>query len=191
VTRALAGISIVALLSVPGFGQTAEKPAAFDIADMHVSPHVTNPFMRGGVLRGDRYTVRTATMVDLISAAYGVDSAKVQGGPRWLDTDRFDIIAKAPASTPRETVKAMLQTLLADRFKLKVHTDSKPLPVFALSVGRGKPQLKPSDGSGDSGCRPQPPQNPQPAVIPLSWFPATTEPWSNWRKICATWQGAI
>jgi|SRR5579864_5856366 len=91
-------VSAVALLSGVAFGQATEPPA-FDLADVHASRHVTNPFMRGGVLRGGRYDVRTASMVDLITTAYGVDAEKVQGG---LDVDRFDIIAEAPADTPPE-----------------------------------------------------------------------------------------
>jgi uncharacterized protein (TIGR03435 family) len=105
-------------------------------------------------------------MVDLISTAYGVDGDKVAGGPSWLDTDRFDIIAKAPNSTSPETLKLMLQALLAERFKLVVHKDTKPMPAFVLSVGKGKPKLKEAaEGSGKGGCEGQP-QNPQPGAIP-------------------------
>src|ERR1051326_7070188 len=110
--RSSTGFIIAALGLSAAFGQTADKPSAFDLADVHSSPHVINPFMRGGVLRGGRYDVRTASMVDLISTAYGIDRDKVQGGPSWLDTDRFDIAAKAPANTPPETVRLMLQSLL-------------------------------------------------------------------------------
>ena len=166
-TRVWTCVRIAALSSGLAFGQAAETPPAFDLADVHVSPHVTNPYMRGGVLRGGRYDVRTASMLNLISAAYGVDAEKVIGGPSWLDTDRFDIAAKAPANTPMETVRLMLQTLLADRFKLKVHMDSKPVPVLALSMGKGKPKLKESDGSASSGCQGQQ-QNPQPGTIPYN-----------------------
>jgi uncharacterized protein (TIGR03435 family) len=91
-------------------------------------------------------------MVDLIANAWGVDPDKVVGGPNWLEFDRFDILATAPAkSTPAE-LRAMLQTLLADRFKLVVHIDKKELPTYALTMGK-KSQLKESDGSGDSGCQ--------------------------------------
>jgi hypothetical protein len=55
-------------------------------------------------------------MVDLIATAYGVDQSYVQGGPNWLERDRFDVIAKAPAGTPPATLKLMLKSLLADRF---------------------------------------------------------------------------
>lgn len=166
-TRALTCLRILVLVSAAVFGQAAETPPAFDLADVHSSPHVTNPYMRGGVLRGGRFDVRTASMVDLISYAYGVDAVKVQGGPSWLDTDRFEIIAKAPAKTPPETVKLMVQTLLEDRFKLKVHMDTKPMPAFVLSVGKAKPKLKESNGDGNSGCQGQP-QNAAPGTVPYN-----------------------
>src|SRR5581483_1330777 len=70
--------------------------------------------------------------------------------------DRFDVIAKAAPATPRETANLMLQSLLKDRFKLVVHPDMRPLPGFVLSMGKGKPKLKESDGTGQSGCQSQP-----------------------------------
>ena len=165
--RAFAAISFVAFLSGVAFGQSASSTPAFEIADVHASARSTNPFVSGGVLRGGRYELRKATMVDLIRFAYGVDADKVIGGPSWLETDRFDVIALAPPTTSPETVKQMLQALLADRFKLTVHTDSKSLPTFALTVGKGKPKLKESDGSGNQGCQPQQ-QAPQPGAVPYA-----------------------
>jgi uncharacterized protein (TIGR03435 family) len=91
-------------------------------------------------------------MLDLIRTAYGVDADKVLGGPNWLDGDRFDVVAKAPAGSTPDAMKLMLQTLLADRFKLVVHNDTRPMPAYALTVGK-KPQLKQADGTGDSGCK--------------------------------------
>ncbi len=67
-------------------------------------------------------------MLDLIRIAYGVDASKIVGGPSWLELDRFDVAGKAPESIPPETIKLMLQALLADRFKLALHKDTRPLP---------------------------------------------------------------
>src|ERR1039458_2974886 len=153
--RTLACLGLVALLSGAAFSQSAETPPAFEVADVHVSIHGTNQFMRGGVLRGTRYELLTATMVDLIKTAYGIDDYKVIGGPSWLEMDRFDVIAKAPPSTPLETLQTMLQALLADRFKLKVHNYTKPLSAYALTLGKRRLELKEADGSGDTGCQPQ------------------------------------
>jgi uncharacterized protein (TIGR03435 family) len=165
--RAFAGISFVALLSGVVFGQSTETTPRFEAADVHVRARTTNPnpFMTGGVLRGGRYDLRNATMVDLIRTAYGVDPDSVLGGPNWLETDRFDVIAKAPPSTSSETVKVMLQALLADRFKLTLHKDTKPIPTYALTVGKGKQNMKEASGQGTPGCQPQPP-NPAPGAIP-------------------------
>ncbi len=165
--QVLAGLSFFALLSGAAWAQAT----VFDVADVHVSPKTLTPNMSGGVLRGTRFEMRQATMVDLVRVAYGVDADKVLGGPSWLEVDRFDVFAKAPAGTPPETVKLTLQALLADRFKLVVRQETKPMPAFVLSMGKGKPKLKEADGSGDPGCRPQPQTAPpEPGVIPLNLF---------------------
>ena len=170
--RALGSVSVLALFSAAVFGQAAQTPATlanFDVADVHVRAHSTNPapFMSGGVLRGGRYDLRNATMLNLISVAYGADPETVLGGPNWLDRNRFDIIAKAPASTPPATVELMLQSLLADRFKLVIHKDTKPVATYALTVGTGKPKLKAASGQGAAGCNFQQ-DNPQPGAVPLT-----------------------
>src|SRR5271169_4587636 len=100
--RIFAAIGVVFLVSPALFAQSSDPRPGFDTADVHSSPHTTFPFMQGGVLRGDRYVVKNATMVDLISTAYGVDVEKVVSGPNWLELDRFDILAKAPPTTSPE-----------------------------------------------------------------------------------------
>ncbi len=135
---------------------TAQARPQFDIADVHVSAASTgaNQALRGGGIRAGMYQIQTATMLDLVKTAYGMDADKVLGGPSWLELDRYDVFAKAPASTSADTANLMLQSLLADRFKLVLHRDSRPLPGFALTVGKnGAPKLKKADGSGSSGCK--------------------------------------
>jgi uncharacterized protein (TIGR03435 family) len=163
--RPFAYIGLAALLSVRVFGQAPDAKPAFEIADVHPSPHSMQPFMQGGFLHGDRYVLKQATMVDLISTAYSVEADNVQGGPNWLELDRFDIIAKAPPATPQATLKLMLQTLLADRFKLMVHNDTKPMDAFVLSEGSGKPKLKEADGSGAPECQQQIGPPPEPGKV--------------------------
>ncbi len=107
--------------------------------------------MRGGFVRGSRYELRTATMLDLIRTAYGVDPINVTGGPSWLEADRFDVIAKAPPGSTSETLELMLQSLLAERFRLVVHQDTKTISGYALTMVKRNPQMKPSDGSAGSG----------------------------------------
>jgi len=166
--RAFAGLGFVALLAGAAFAQSTNPAPTFEVADVHSSARSTNPFFSGGVLRGGRYELRKATMVDLIRTAYDVDADKVLGGPAWLETDRFDVMALAPPATSPETVKLMLQALLADRFKLTLHKDDKSLPTFALKAGSGKPKMKESDASGSPGCQPVQGPPPQPGEVPYA-----------------------
>ncbi len=163
--RTFVGTTVLAMLASSVFAQStaptaaaAVAPPAFEIADVHVSPHRSFPFADGGSLHGDRYVFRQATVLDLISTAYGLDPANVQGGPSWLETDRFDIAAKAPPGTTQAALKLMLRSLLAERFKLVTHTGSAPMPAYVLTVGPGgKPKLKESEGTAETGCVPEPP----------------------------------
>src|SRR5262245_29952610 len=84
------------------FGQSSDKTLAFEIADVHTSKPSIIPQMSGGILRGTRYEIRNASMVDLIKTAYDVEPEKVVGGPAWLESDRFDVIARTPAGTTPE-----------------------------------------------------------------------------------------
>jgi uncharacterized protein (TIGR03435 family) len=165
--RPFAPISLLLLLfsgtvfaQAPSSQATPAEPLpAFDLADVHPNRQVLtlltalNGGNRGAVLRtSGRYEFMNATMVDLIRTAYNVDADKVLSGPRWLETDRFDIIAQAPPKTSPDTARLMLQALLADRFKLVLHKDLHPLPTYSLSVAKGGHKLKASDGSGEPGC---------------------------------------
>jgi uncharacterized protein (TIGR03435 family) len=158
---AISRVATLALWCVTTFGQT------FEAADVHVSPLARNPytFASGGVLRGGRYDLRKATLLDLIRTAWSVDPDTIVGGPEWLELDRFDVSAKAPAETPPQTIRLMLRALLRDRFKLAVHEDTRPMPAFALTAGRNKPKLTESSGSGPAGCEFQPQQGPNGSVF--------------------------
>jgi uncharacterized protein (TIGR03435 family) len=149
---------IVAGIGFAAIGLLAQGRPGFEAADVHRSARAMNPytFISCGVLRGARYDLRKATMLDLIRIAYGVDPERVLGGPNWLEFDRFDIAAKAPPSSPPETIRLMLQSLLADRFKLVLHKDTKPIPAYALTPGKGSLKLKPAAGDGNPECRYQP-----------------------------------
>src|SRR5687768_11912046 len=98
-------LTLVALVTLSSavFAQTAPQTAAFAAADISLRTRTgtTNqPTMTGGVLRGGRYDLRNATMLDLIATAYSVsDRDLIVGGPAWLERNRFDIAAKAPQET--------------------------------------------------------------------------------------------
>jgi len=134
---------------------SAAAPAAalkFEAADVHASPHVSEPWMDGPHLEGDRYVVLQATMADLIANAYSMDTANVKGGPSWLEYNRYDIDAKTAPATSGADQKLMLRAILAERFKLAVHNGTAPMPAYVLKTEKDKPKMKPSDASGDARC---------------------------------------
>jgi uncharacterized protein (TIGR03435 family) len=170
--RALVLTILTSIVCARAYGQSRESTDTFEIADVHVSPRSTTPLMRTSI-RSGRYELHNAAMVDLIRTAYGIDADKVLGGPTWLEYDRFDVFAKIPAKVPPpDALKQMLQSLLADRFKLVVHKDSKPVAGFVLSSGKSKPKLKEADAAGETGCKRQPPPAPTPGVptVPLTTY---------------------
>src|SRR5689334_20336164 len=136
--RVCASLRLLALLSGAAFAQSDETAPKFEAADIHPSGRAVGalpPIMRGPFYSSGRYEVRFATMLDLVKTAYGVEPEKVFGGPNWLEMDRFDVIALAPAGSTAESRRRMLQSLLADRFKLVVHNDTKPMAANALTAG--------------------------------------------------------
>jgi uncharacterized protein (TIGR03435 family) len=153
-TKRTLGTILAACAGWLAFGQTGEPLPNFEAADLHPSAKSVNAFARPSPVRNGRYEIKNATMVDLVRIAYGFDADKIVGGPNWLELDRFDLAAKVPANTTPETQKQMMQALLEDRFHLAVKKETRPLPTFALTVGK-KPQLKEAEGTEDAGCHPK------------------------------------
>lgn len=131
--RLLLALGIASLCSDLLVGQAPAPRPSFEVSGIQVSTR-PRPGMRGGLLRGTRYEIRNANMVDLIRTAYDVQPEKITGGPSWLEWNRFDIAATAPEGTPPARVREMLKTLLAERFKLVVREDQVPVTALALKV---------------------------------------------------------
>ena len=142
---------------------TSSTAASFELADVRPSAPGAITVMRGGAPRAGRYELRTATMVDLIRTAFAVDADKVVGGPHWLELDRFDVVAKVPASATRESVRPMLQALLAERFGLAVRQEVADIDGYALVRGT-EPKLRASAGGPSTGCQQQLQTSPAPGA---------------------------
>jgi uncharacterized protein (TIGR03435 family) len=93
---------------------------------------------------GGRFAARGYTLVLLMQRAYGVMDWNVSGGPGWIRTDRYDVTAKAnvAGNLTEAQLRPMLQKLLAERLKLRLHKDSKEMSGYALVVGKGGPKVK-------------------------------------------------
>ena len=119
---------------------------------------------------GGRFSATNARIRMLVSLAYNVRNFQISGGPAWLDTDGFDIAAKA--ADPKVTIdglRPMLQSLLEDRFQLKVRRETKEVPVYALTLPKGSSKLPEAK---EGGCQEMTPGKPLPPPTP-GQFPPT------------------
>jgi uncharacterized protein (TIGR03435 family) len=142
---------LIVVLPCAGFGQPASHPPEFEVAEVRLN-NSGQLGVQGGILSGGQVSVRNIPIKELIVQAY--KAAGITGGPNWLDSERFDIIAKAPPNTSQETLLLMLQTLLTERFKLAIHREQKTTTVYALVAGKGGFKLQPAAGSGPPKCSP-------------------------------------
>jgi len=85
--------------------------------------------------------------------AYGVEEPRILGGPKWLDEARYNIEAKAAGPAGDSDLEMMLQSLLAERFKLAFHRERRALSGYALVVGKSRLKAKPSEPDADSWTR--------------------------------------
>jgi len=95
---------------------------------------------------GGRFRATGAPLNALIQLAYGVKDFQVSGRPKWADSESdesYDVVAQPAAGVTlnRDQVKVAIQALLADRFKLKFHRETKDLPIYSLVVGKNGPKL--------------------------------------------------
>lgn len=166
--RVLASAGLIVLLSASAAAQTApastpQTSPVFDVADVHSISSSSGTAMRGGFIPGGLYELHTASLLDLIRTAYGVEADAIFGGPSWLDSDRFEIIAKTEPNSTAANRELMLRALLADRFKLVVHKEDKPQDVFVLTIGK-RALMNESAGGGPSDCKPPEDNKPQPYI---------------------------
>ena len=139
-------LTVVAILSAASASaqdDRGKKKAAFEVASIKPA----EPGQRGARVEfdaGGRYVAKNITAKMLIQQAYGVRDFQIVGAPSWVGNERLDIIAKPESGTDlnRESLKSMMQGLLADRFKISAHKETKELPVYSLVVGKNGPKLK-------------------------------------------------
>jgi uncharacterized protein (TIGR03435 family) len=171
----LSALAIFLGLASAAFAQTdISKLPSFEVASVKVSeplPSGVMMFRMGGGLGNvdpGRIDNKGITLKALISSAYGVKDYQVEG-PSWLENERYDVMATIPKDADKDQVKLMMQRLLAERFKLTLHRESKPLNVYTLSVAKGGPKLKEVDPSTlpappTPGSMPPPPPPPPPGA---------------------------
>jgi uncharacterized protein (TIGR03435 family) len=136
--------------------QTTQSPdrgaPAFEVASVKVN----RTGAPGGsfVMPPGRFTATNIPLTVLITNAYQLSFFQVVGGPDWATTDRFDIVAKAPDGAPPEQTRAMVRTLLKERFKLAVHMETRETPLYALVKARADDRLGPNLKRSTMDCAP-------------------------------------
>jgi len=106
-------------------------------------------------VQGTRVDIGFLSLAELIPAAFKVKSYQVSG-PDWIKGERFDILAKMPDGSNKDQMPEMLQALLAERFHLKVHHETREDNVYALVVAKGGPKLKEAEADPVSPAEPAP-----------------------------------
>jgi len=147
VMKRILPLGVCLAIAGTAFGQAPAAAPAFEVASIKPAPPMTPAMITSGKMHvgmkidAARVDIGFLSLMDLICKAYEVKQYQVTG-PSWLSTERFDIVAKMPEGATKEQVPKMLQTLLAERFKLQIHREKKDQPVYALVVGKGGPKLK-------------------------------------------------
>jgi uncharacterized protein (TIGR03435 family) len=147
-----------AVLGVPAFAQNVAadaKPLVYDVVS--VKQNKSGPGMMRIMNQPERYSMTNVGLKQIIQNAYGLKMPDmISGLPGWADSAAFDIEAKMDAETiaalkamPKEQADAqrrqMMQAMLADRFKLKVHLETKEIPIYSLVIAKGGFKLKDAD----------------------------------------------
>ena len=160
VTAGRLGVSLLIVFGAvsvrPSRGRPQQSPdaaAGYEFEVASIKPDKSGTNMVRMMFRPDGLDATNVTLEMLIRLAYGIEEHQISGGPNWLKSDHYDIDAKMDSPTAdavhklnedqrRRATEHMLQVLLADRFKLAVHHDSKELSIYALVVAKNGPKLK-------------------------------------------------
>jgi uncharacterized protein (TIGR03435 family) len=155
-------VILSAILGVAGsaalLAQTAPARPGFEVASIKPSAALAGAQVHAGVqVDGAQVHCTFLSVRDYIRIAYKVKDYHQVAGPDWMASDRYDIHAKLPSGATREQVPEMLQTLLEERFQIKLHRASKEFPAYGLVAGKSGLKLKESpldpESEGTAGGR--------------------------------------
>ena len=165
-------VAVFLILSGGAIAQVAQPDAKPQFEVASIKPAA--PDARGTSVRpiGNGVSIGNMTLKEMIVLAYRIQPFQVSGGPAWLDSVHYDITAKSENAPKLDEIPRMIQALLADRFRLALHHESKELPIYAIVLGRKDGKLGPNlVESKEGSCTPvdptKPPPPPKPGEPPL------------------------
>jgi uncharacterized protein (TIGR03435 family) len=139
-------LAAAVLLAAAAFGVYAQERPRPQFAAASVKPNTDNPPNRmQRPLPGGRWSAKNASLAMMIVTAYKVQRYQLVGGPSWMESDGFDIEATAGSDVKVPPLLLMLQSLLADRFKLALHRENREMPVYRMSGAKGSFNPPPPD----------------------------------------------
>jgi uncharacterized protein (TIGR03435 family) len=139
-------MAMLCFASFPAQSVAQTAAPSFDAAS--IKPSRSNDEGSSWHSRPGYLVMKNQTLNACIQIAYGLKADQVTGGPKWLDSDRFDIESRATTPAKDPELLTMLQTLLAERFQLKIHRDSKLVSGYDLVVVKKGLKIRPVDGNG-------------------------------------------
>ena len=141
---ACAAFAIPAFVHGPIVGAQTPATPAFEVASVKPNKSGDGRVMFG-LQPGGRFNATNVTLRMLLRQAFNVQESQIVGGPDWMTSDRFDIVAKAPEGEfTAERMRPMLQSLLAERFKLAFHNETRDMAIYALVKARADGKLGPN-----------------------------------------------
>jgi uncharacterized protein (TIGR03435 family) len=151
----LPGVALAALIFGAAAGAQAPAPAsqarpAFEVASIKRN----NSGSDSASVRGQagRVAITNNPLRNIIRNAWGLQGFQIVGGPDWINTERWDIVAKAEGNPRSPEMMAMVQNLLADRFKLVVHRETREMPIYALVFARADHAFGPQLHTSSVDC---------------------------------------
>jgi uncharacterized protein (TIGR03435 family) len=145
---ALFRLSLVAGALTGAVIAAAQAPETFDVVSIRRNPTAERGL--AGPQPGGRFIGLGVTLQRLVGDAY--DAVEVSGGPPWARTDRFDVNARAEGNPTAAEIRRMLKPMLADRFKLAVHMETREMPVYTLTLARADRRLGAKLRKSDAKC---------------------------------------
>jgi bla regulator protein BlaR1 len=144
---ALAAPVVVGVMNAPFIrAQSAPaSPLTFEVTSVKPRTVMPKPGEFAGIHvlpGGQTYEARAATLKNMIRLMYKISDVQIVGAPDWINTDRFDVDAKAEKPTTLDNLHIMFQNLMADRFKLQFHRETRTMPAFVLTVDKGGSKMK-------------------------------------------------
>jgi uncharacterized protein (TIGR03435 family) len=137
------GRNLVWIAAIFAVVALSRQTPSFDVSSVKPSAGSDSRGRKGGMNDPTLFSVHNTTLKSLILRSYDIQDYQLSGGPAWMENDRYDIDARPEHPATHEQMMPMLRSLLADRFQLAIHRETKTLAVYVLALAKGGPKFGP------------------------------------------------